>query len=119
MVNREETVTLSRFTPGWEDVMAGKLLCVATGAALAASVGVANAAEPVRLTDAQLDRVVAGDASAFATVTNAATLGSGVIGLFDITATSSAAISASFIAVGPAPHFSFVSVSVSPDSPAN
>jgi hypothetical protein len=119
MVNRGETVTLSRFTPGWEDVMAGKLLCVATGAALAASVGVANAAEPVRLTDAQLDRVVAGDASAFATVTNAATLGSGVIGLFDITATSSAAISASFIAVGPAPHFSFVSVSVSPDSPAN
>jgi hypothetical protein len=54
--------------------MGSKLLGVMTAAALFASVGVASAKEPVRLTDGQLDRVVAGNfasVSAFADDANA------------------------------------------------
>src|SRR5215469_15970940 len=57
-----------------EDAMSGKLLEVMTGAALLASIGVASAGERVKLTDAQLDRVVAGAAQVLAVVSNATTL---------------------------------------------
>ena len=40
--------------------MAGKVVGLVAAAALMASVGIANAKGPVRLTDAQLDKVTAG-----------------------------------------------------------
>ena len=43
--------------------MSGKLLSVLTAAALLASIGVANAKDPVKLTEGQLDKVSAGAAN--------------------------------------------------------
>jgi len=40
--------------------MSGRLLSLAVAAALLASVGVANAQDPLKLTDGQLDKVTAG-----------------------------------------------------------
>jgi len=40
--------------------MSGKLLSLVAAAALLASIGVANAKDPVKLTDGQLDKVTAG-----------------------------------------------------------
>jgi hypothetical protein len=43
--------------------MSGKLLSIVTAAALLVSVGMANAKEPVKLSDHQLDKVTAGAAN--------------------------------------------------------
>jgi hypothetical protein len=43
-----------------EDTMSGKLLGLAAAAALLVSIGVANAKDPVKLTEGQLDKVTAG-----------------------------------------------------------
>jgi hypothetical protein len=43
-----------------EGMMSGKLLSIVTAAALLVSVGMANAKEPVKLSDHQLDKVTAG-----------------------------------------------------------
>jgi hypothetical protein len=47
-----------------EVTMSGKLLGLVAAAALVASIGVANAKDPVKLTDGQLDKVTAGAAIA-------------------------------------------------------
>lgn len=47
-----------------------KMFSLLTAAALFSSIAVVNAAEPVTLTDTQLDGVVAGDASATVSVTD-------------------------------------------------
>ena len=43
--------------------MRGKVVGLVAGAALLASVGIANAKGPVQLTDAQLDKITAGDSA--------------------------------------------------------
>jgi hypothetical protein len=63
-------------------LMMAKLLGVMTGAALLASVGAANAGQRGALTDAQLDKVVTGDASAVASVANASTVNASTNGGF-------------------------------------
>jgi hypothetical protein len=77
--------------------MGGKLLGVMTGVALLASVGVANAKGPA-MTDAQLDRVVAGTAGVSATVEAASTV-IGVASLSDDPAGAGHTASASITAV--------------------
>jgi hypothetical protein len=80
--------------------MSGKLLGVMTGAALLASIGVASAGERVKLTDAQLDRVVAGEAIVAAQVGNAAS-GVGSFALSDnANGARTASISATFATFG-------------------
>jgi hypothetical protein len=43
--------------------MRGKVVGLVAGAALLASVGIANAKGPVQLTDGQLDKITAGDSA--------------------------------------------------------
>jgi hypothetical protein len=43
--------------------MRGKVVGLVAGAALLASVGIANAKGPVKLTDGQLDKITAGDSA--------------------------------------------------------
>jgi H2-forming N5,N10-methylenetetrahydromethanopterin dehydrogenase-like enzyme len=91
--------------------MGSKLLGVMTGVALLASIGVASAGQRVILTDAQLDRVVAGDASVTAEVFHA---NAGVtFALFDTAARSSASISATFTPNGAAPNQVLLAASAS------
>lgn len=60
--------------------MTGKLLSFVAAAALLASIGVANAKEPVKLSDGQLDKVTAG-ATNFAIPVAASLLANGAGGL--------------------------------------
>jgi hypothetical protein len=62
-----------------EGVMSGKLLSLVAAAALLVSVGAANAKDPVKLTDGQLDKVTAG-ASVSQIPVNAAVLANGANG---------------------------------------
>jgi hypothetical protein len=59
--------------------MSGKLVSLLAAAALLASVGVANAKDPVRLTNGQLDKVSAGAAN-LQSATNKAVLANGSSG---------------------------------------
>jgi hypothetical protein len=87
-----------------EDVMISKLFVAVAGAALLASVGIANAGERVKLTDAQLDGVIAGN---FAVVVAD---GVGVAtsnGMFVVAASTTLAlaeIATNFSNIGAAPH---------------
>jgi succinate dehydrogenase/fumarate reductase flavoprotein subunit len=78
--------------------MGSKLLGAMTGVALLASVGVASAGQRVTLTDAQLDRVVAGIAGVSASVEAASTV-VGVASLSDNPAGAGHTASASILAV--------------------
>jgi hypothetical protein len=62
-----------------EVTMSGKILGLVAAAALLASVGVANAKDPVKLTDGQLDKVTAG-ATNFAIPVAAAVFANGAGG---------------------------------------
>ena len=59
--------------------MSGKLVSLLAAAALLASIGVANAKDPVRLTNGQLDKVSAGAAN-LQSATNKAVLANGSSG---------------------------------------
>ena len=90
--------------------MRGKLFGLMTGVALLSSIGVASAGNPVALTDAQLDKVTAGVATA--AVLAAVQGGTTSNATFALSATNttatmgsaSAVISASFTITGIAPH---------------
>src|SRR5690242_8141581 len=58
----DRSAILSKRTPTliMEDTMSGKLLGLVAAAALLVSIGVANAKDPVKLTEGQLDKVTAG-----------------------------------------------------------
>jgi hypothetical protein len=90
--------------------MRAKLFGLMTGVALLSAIGVANAGNPIALTDAQLDTVTAG--SAFAEVSAFVQGGETSNASFILAASNTsatvgsalAAISASFTATGIAPH---------------
>jgi hypothetical protein len=93
--------------------MTSKLLGVMTGVALLASIGVANAGQRAPLTDAQLDKVVAGAAEVQATVSNAS-----VAGAFTLNDNANgirlAASQGTFVIQDGAPHTALVSAAVGP-----
>jgi hypothetical protein len=97
--------------------MRTQLFGVMTGVALLASTGLASAGQRVTLTDAQLDGIVAGDASVTATALNAITLGGATATLSDNPAgaghVATATIFASFAPTGPTGTMNFVSVGAS------
>jgi hypothetical protein len=90
--------------------MRAKLFGLMTGVALLSSIGVASAGEPIALTDAQLDNVTAGVATA--AVLAQVQGGRVTNGAFTLAASNTSAtvgsalavISASFTATGIAPH---------------
>jgi len=87
-----------------EGVMIGKLFVAGAGVALLASVGIANAGERVKLTDAQLDRVVAGNfAEVIANGVGVATTNGTFVAGASTTA-AIATISSDFSNIGAAPH---------------
>jgi hypothetical protein len=91
--------------------MGSKLLGVMTGVAMLASIGVASAGQRVTLTDAQLDRVVAGDASVTAEVFHANA--SVAFALFDTAVLSTASITATFTPNGAPPNQVLLNASAS------
>ena len=89
--------------------MFSRLLSVATGLALLGSVSVANAKQPLVMTDTQLDGVTAGESFA---IVDAAAVGLSVTGSFSLNASNTSAtvgsaaatISATATLAGIAPH---------------
>jgi hypothetical protein len=96
--------------------MTSKLLGVMTGVALLASIGVANAGQRAPLTDAQLDKVVAGVASASASVGNAASVAGSTFILLNDNANGmrNATILGTFVIQDGAPHTASLSAAVAP-----
>ncbi len=99
--------------------MRAKLFGLMTGVALLSSIGVASAGNPIALTDAQLDKVTAGVATAI--VEAAAQGGTTSNGAFLLSASNTSAtvgsatavISTNFTPTGIAPHTLFLAAAAS------
>jgi len=99
--------------------MRAKLFGLMTGVALLSSIGVASAGNPIALTDAQLDKVTAGVATAI--VEAAAQGGTTSNGAFTLAANNTSAtvgsalavISTNFTPTGIAPHTLFLAAAAS------
>jgi hypothetical protein len=83
--------------------MSGKVVGLVAAAALLASVGIANAEGPVKLTDGQLDKITAGASPTSASVAaNVATTGLNFAGAVNTAVAANLAATASPSAVGTA-----------------